>query len=408
MDAQLSAARSRTSRGLAPALKAVSGGALAHSFAPAGVHLAKLMGDTVGPQVQKKSARDVASDGLAGAGHEVPYRQEMERSFGADFSGVRSHTGDRAEAACGDLGAQAYALGSGVAFKTASPDRATVAHELTHVLQQTGAPARKSDSGGVDTSGEAQARAVERAVAAGQPASSALSGGSGAVGDGPALIPDLDPRRVGIQFAFSPEMIRVRGRVRLWPAPGTPAMLSIPVFTGVNFVIRPSVDVFGDVQGNVGGRNAGSAQFNLGVTGSVGVGLSGGIPGTAEVYLTVNPTMTAQATLRLGPGSGQWTFDAGITLTGDVRLGVSLGGGAADFSVRTPSAEILRLTGINVDQAGFHSERLGFALGRDLQAALDWMERRLDDVRNGVGRVVEAGQRVAREFTNVAEWATSW
>lgn len=62
-------------------------------------------------------------------------RDTMEQSFGRDLSGVRVHTGGQASDAARSMGAQAFATGNNVAFRS-SPTVHTAAHELTHVVQQ--------------------------------------------------------------------------------------------------------------------------------------------------------------------------------------------------------------------------------------------------------------------------------
>ncbi len=64
----------------------------------------------------------------------------MEPRFGADFSGVRVHTGGEAVQMNQELGAQAFTHGSDVYFgEGKSPgNNELTAHELTHVVQQTG------------------------------------------------------------------------------------------------------------------------------------------------------------------------------------------------------------------------------------------------------------------------------
>jgi peptidoglycan hydrolase-like protein with peptidoglycan-binding domain len=65
--------------------------------------------------------------------------QFMEPRFGADFSGVRVHTGGEAVQMNRELGAQAFTHGSDVYFgqgKEPGKNELT-AHELTHVVQQT-------------------------------------------------------------------------------------------------------------------------------------------------------------------------------------------------------------------------------------------------------------------------------
>ncbi len=69
-----------------------------------------------------------------GASSEIPYRAEMERGFGLDFSGVRAFYGRQSQ--LDGMGALAAAANERVAFAGGSPDRALVAHELAHVAQE--------------------------------------------------------------------------------------------------------------------------------------------------------------------------------------------------------------------------------------------------------------------------------
>lgn len=127
--------------------------------------------------VVQRSASEIGESGFKGGGGEIPHRAAMEQSFGRDFGNVQAYSGSAAVQANEDLGSNAYAMGNQIAFKSANPSEALVAHELTHVVQQTEGPAGSGSShGGVDTSGEAQAEAVESAVASGRPASSVLGG----------------------------------------------------------------------------------------------------------------------------------------------------------------------------------------------------------------------------------------
>lgn len=76
--------------------------------------------------------------------------RRMETAFGADFSGVRVHTGDDVDVAAAGLQARAFTVGSDVYVRrseyrpgTAAGD-ALLAHELTHTLQQGGSKVRRS------------------------------------------------------------------------------------------------------------------------------------------------------------------------------------------------------------------------------------------------------------------------
>lgn len=73
-------------------------------------------------------------------------RADMEARFGEDFSSVRVHTDDRAGASAASVGASAYTVGDDVVFGRGQFDpsgeagRRTIAHELTHVVQQRRGP----------------------------------------------------------------------------------------------------------------------------------------------------------------------------------------------------------------------------------------------------------------------------
>jgi outer membrane protein OmpA-like peptidoglycan-associated protein len=71
--------------------------------------------------------------------------QDMEQRFGHDFSRVRVHTGTAAEQSAWDVNAQAYTVGRDMVFGRSrfapgtNEGRRLIAHELTHVVQQSGA-----------------------------------------------------------------------------------------------------------------------------------------------------------------------------------------------------------------------------------------------------------------------------
>ena len=85
---------------------------------------------------------------LASSGRplEPPLREDMEQRFGHDFSRVRVHSGSSAERSAQDVNANAYTLGHNIVFGAgkfspgANEGRRLIAHELTHVIQQTGSP----------------------------------------------------------------------------------------------------------------------------------------------------------------------------------------------------------------------------------------------------------------------------
>jgi len=78
----------------------------------------------------------------SGKGRPLPesVRSYMESRFGTDFSGVRVHTGSESQRLNRSLNAQAFTVGKDMYFGASkSPnDLRLTAHELTHVVQQTG------------------------------------------------------------------------------------------------------------------------------------------------------------------------------------------------------------------------------------------------------------------------------
>ena len=93
---------------------------------------------------QESPVRDVIGKG-AGQPLEAPVRQRMEASFGADFSDVRVHAGGSAAASAQAVDAHAYTVGNEIVLgdgqTPGSPTHErTLAHELTHVVQQRSGP----------------------------------------------------------------------------------------------------------------------------------------------------------------------------------------------------------------------------------------------------------------------------
>ena len=84
---------------------------------------------------------------LAGSGRplEPALRENMEQHFGHDFSQVQVHFGGVAEQSARDLNANAYTVGQNIVFGAGRfvpgthEGRRLLAHELTHVVQQSGA-----------------------------------------------------------------------------------------------------------------------------------------------------------------------------------------------------------------------------------------------------------------------------
>jgi Domain of unknown function (DUF4157)/Bacterial toxin 4 len=111
-------------------------------------------GDEKEEMLQTKSLGDGAADAGdavesslnsskgSGSSLPAPVREQMESSIGADFSGVKIHTGGPAVQMSQDLNAQAFTHGSDIYFNEGKYNPSTtdgqhlLAHELTHVVQQ--------------------------------------------------------------------------------------------------------------------------------------------------------------------------------------------------------------------------------------------------------------------------------
>ena len=98
-----------------------------------------------GQPVQRSSVPDVLR--TAGSPLATPLRAEMEGRLGADFSDVRLYTGTTAQRSADELGARAYTSGSDIVIGRGGGDRHTLAHELTHVIQQRRGPVAGTDNG---------------------------------------------------------------------------------------------------------------------------------------------------------------------------------------------------------------------------------------------------------------------
>ncbi|MEO0379161.1 MAG: DUF4157 domain-containing protein [Pseudomonadota bacterium] len=66
--------------------------------------------------------------------------ETMEAVFGGDFKKVRVHSGGNAADICKELGSKAFTQGSNVYFGKPSDakNKELIAHELAHVVQQSG------------------------------------------------------------------------------------------------------------------------------------------------------------------------------------------------------------------------------------------------------------------------------
>ncbi|SRR6266851_1104104 len=141
---------------------------------------------------ERSPVREVIGSG-GGSPLEGSTRTYMESRLGHDFSDVRVHTGPKADESARSINAQAYTVGTNVVFQTGkfAPETPTglhtLAHELTHVVQQKSGPVAGSPApGGIRLSDPSDSfeRAAERSAAtalAPTPQTAAAASGQGSV-----------------------------------------------------------------------------------------------------------------------------------------------------------------------------------------------------------------------------------
>lgn len=112
------------------------------------------VGSLLGEEREESSpVREVVGSG-GGSPLDGATRSFMESRLGHDFGDVRVHTGQKADASARSINAQAYTVGNDVVFQSGkyAPESPggmhTLAHELTHVMQQKAGPVAGTPVGG--------------------------------------------------------------------------------------------------------------------------------------------------------------------------------------------------------------------------------------------------------------------
>ena len=113
-----------------------------------------------------KDIQKIADEGLAGASRPLPHYSLIKSAFGNyNIDHIQAYTNPQAQTASKAINAEAYATkGNKIAFADSNPDLHTVAHEVTHVIQQQNGVHLKSSVGQVGDIYEQQADAVADAV----------------------------------------------------------------------------------------------------------------------------------------------------------------------------------------------------------------------------------------------------
>ena len=123
----------------------------------------KPSGPPAGPGVPPAVDRVLASPGRA---LDPPSRATMERGFGRDFSHVRIHSGEAAAESARAVRAHAYTvgdhivLGGGVGSLHGGSGRDLLAHELAHVVQQSGGGSGDGDPAALEQEADRAAQSI--------------------------------------------------------------------------------------------------------------------------------------------------------------------------------------------------------------------------------------------------------
>jgi hypothetical protein len=113
------------------------------------LHLQRTGGNAAVVQLLAEE-RDTPPRPIRGGGEPLDQatRAKMERSFETDFGSVRVHQDTEAARSAAAFRARAYTVGEDVVLGEATPEPRTIAHELTHVVQQRAGPVDGTSIGG--------------------------------------------------------------------------------------------------------------------------------------------------------------------------------------------------------------------------------------------------------------------
>jgi len=192
-------------------MRAAAGGR-AEVLGPAGVlRLQRTAGNAaVGAALgeQRSPVHDVVSSG--GQSLDPDLRTDMEARLGHDFGDVRVHTDGAAHDSAKAVNAHAYTVGSHVVFQRDAYDpnshqgRTTLAHELTHVIQQRSGPVDGTETGGgIKVSDPSDRFEREAAANADRVMADPVPGPAPAVtGGGPAVQRSAEEEETPVQGLF--------------------------------------------------------------------------------------------------------------------------------------------------------------------------------------------------------------
>lgn len=154
----------------------------------------------------------IARVGLQSSSSQLPYFEQLQRSFGShDLSGIRAHQDSTAAQSSQAIGAKAFASGNDVVFAR-PPSLFTAAHEVAHIIQQQRGVHVPGGIGARNDAYEQQADKVADRVVKGQSVDGLL--GAGASSKGASARTAAAAASAPLQMAWEEKTLRRRAQFR--------------------------------------------------------------------------------------------------------------------------------------------------------------------------------------------------
>ncbi len=265
-----------------------------HAVSGVPPRIQRFSGQSNGPMAAAPASVDQA---LANPGRPLDstLQQDMEGRFGYDFSKVRVHSGAAAEQSARDVKADAYTVGRDIVFGSGRfapgthPGRRLIAHELTHVVQQSESDGIRVDSRNPKRAlspislGTTSQNTSEPPAHSSMPAPLVSRGGFGRVAirpiagnmaserlfrketavEGavqPATVAEFiaNPPSATVTVTLSGMTVRMDERAKLVPGPGRPQLIAVTVKALLGPQYDPKLVAFFDKKiGSKGGVASG-------------------------------------------------------------------------------------------------------------------------------------------------------
>lgn len=196
----------------------------------------------------------------------------------------------------------------------------------------------------------------------------------------------------------------------IWQGTVAPIPTGVP---GIFVTLTPGVKAV--VSGSLNWENQTELTVSGRIIGSLMVGLEGGAPPAASVYLRGGPVLTGTVSMTLDR-SGLKSVEGRIDLDMAARIGVQVAN-TLDYGIDLGSARMFSFIGISYDRTRSPRFQRGtFELGGPLRSALEWLRSAVDRVVSLGSAAVStirgymsgAASTVASGVSAAYNWVTSW